>query len=331
MNLGTARIVIVVALIAVGAVVLSQGFAAERGRDAHADVAPPSDEPTDEPTDTGSPTPTDEPTEDAAPNTSGVLFMTLNGTDVPGSRAAAGRSSYDDGYEQAGDADNAREGRGNDDVYYRGGADADAESSGRPVRGRRVLRGARSTKLGRLYQDVVPASATIVIVVGQDYADAQAAASCSRPELGRPAEQRVELDRQVIGSNGLVRNRRAPARVDALALLRDRLGGQDHHRHWGSAGPSPGPPAPRSRPSPASSGPARSRRGAGAGPWPPRASPSSASRTSWPARSRLEPQQPADIRFVIDHEHAGHRAASFRRRVRSAGSRDPGRQSDRAA
>jgi hypothetical protein len=177
-NQGTARIVIVVALVAVGAVVLSRGFDPETTTAATPSTSPtPTQTPTQQPTDTGSPEPTGEPTtEGPEPNTTGVLFMTLNGTSVAGLAGAAQEMLEADGYRHALEADNApSSGVETTTVYYRGGDEIDQNRADAQYVAETYFEGAQTARLDAIYQDIVPDSAELVIVVGQDYADSLAA------------------------------------------------------------------------------------------------------------------------------------------------------------
>jgi hypothetical protein len=177
-NQGTFRIVIVVALIAVGAVVLANGFDDEPSVSATPTGSPtPTGTPTQEPTGTGSPTPTDTPTDEGPePNTSGVLFQTLNGTEVTGLAGVAQKLLEEAGYVAAAPADNSPLGGvETTTVYYRGGDDQDQNRSDAQYVADEFFDGADVGRLGTLYDDVVDDTAAIVVVVGQDFADAIAA------------------------------------------------------------------------------------------------------------------------------------------------------------
>jgi hypothetical protein len=176
-NQGTVRILVVVALIAVGAVVLSRGFDPETTSAATPSGTPtPTSIPTCDPTDTASPTPTGEPTEGPEPNTTGVFFMTLNGTDVTGLAGVAQELLVDAGYVTAAEADNSpTSGVETTSVYYRGGDDAAQNRADAQYVAEEFFDGAQVGRLGALFQDVVDDSAAIVVVVGEDFAASVAA------------------------------------------------------------------------------------------------------------------------------------------------------------
>lgn len=179
MNLGTARILVVVALVAVGAVVLARGFEPQPATGAAPTVTPtPSDSVTPSQTPTGSetPTPTGGPTDGPEPNTTGVTFMSLNGTSVAGLAGAAQEMLEADGYVKAADADNSpTQGVSTTTVYYQTGDDEQQNKADAGYVAETYFDGAQTGRLSPVYDDFVPASASIVIVVGEDFADAQAA------------------------------------------------------------------------------------------------------------------------------------------------------------
>jgi hypothetical protein len=172
-NLGTARIVVIVALVVAGAVVLANGFpdtgqaAAPTGSVTPSQSVSPgaSSSPTETPTQTPSP---------QAPKD--VTFMSLNGTEVTGAGAAAQTLLTQDGYVAAdtSPADAPSKGVQTTTIYYRGGQDAAQNKSDATDIASTYFQGADVKKLDTSLQDVVPATAMIVVLVGQDYADSLA-------------------------------------------------------------------------------------------------------------------------------------------------------------
>jgi LytR cell envelope-related transcriptional attenuator len=168
-NLGTARIVVIVALVVAGAVVLANGFP-DTGEGA-ATLGSPSPSVGTSPPSSSSPStqPTQTPSPQAPKN---VTFVALNGTEVTGAGAAAQDVLTQDGYvaaEPAGDAPS--KGVETTTIYYRGGeASAQNKSDATAIAGQ-YFQGADVKKLDTSLQDVVPPTANIVVVVGQDYAD----------------------------------------------------------------------------------------------------------------------------------------------------------------
>jgi hypothetical protein len=170
-NQGTARIVIIVALVAVGAVVLANGFDSGGGVTA----ATPSGSETPSPTGTLTPSETSTPSATETPSPqqpSQVIFMALNGTDVTGLAAEAQQLLEDAGYTPAQEAGNTPTGGVQvTTVYYRGGANAAQNQSDAQYLADTFFEGAEVDKLGPAFDEVVPSIATVVVVVGQDYAD----------------------------------------------------------------------------------------------------------------------------------------------------------------
>jgi hypothetical protein len=169
-NLGTARIVVIVALVVAGAVVLANGFP-DTGE--AATPAPSSSvSPTSSPSTSASPT--EQPTETPSPQApKDVTFMALNGTETTGAGAAAQDLMTQDGYVAVPEspADAPSKGVETTTVYYRGGQDAEQNKSDATSIADQYFQGADIKKLDTSLQDVVPDTANIVVVIGQDYAD----------------------------------------------------------------------------------------------------------------------------------------------------------------
>jgi LytR cell envelope-related transcriptional attenuator len=168
-NLGTARIVVIVALVVAGAVVLANGFsdtgeaAAPTGSvSPSGSVSPASPSPTQPAVETPSPQPPEE-----------VTFMALNGTEVSGAASAAQDKLTRKGYVAVeGSPDDApSKGVETTTIYYRGGQDAAQNKSDATEIADKYFQGADITKLDTSLEGIVPAEAMIVVVVGQDYAD----------------------------------------------------------------------------------------------------------------------------------------------------------------
>jgi hypothetical protein len=169
-NLGTGRILILVALVVVGVAVLANGFPEGGGAVAEpsASVSTPSGS-TSPTTPGGSTTPPPAPT--PAPQVDGVTVMVLNGTNVTGAAAAAQDMLVQKGYTApaaAADAPNA--GVADTTVYYRGGADAAQNKANATQIAKKYFKSAPVKKLDQTFSDVVPATVSIVVVVGEDYA-----------------------------------------------------------------------------------------------------------------------------------------------------------------
>lgn len=171
MNLGTARILIIVGLALVGAAVLASGFDDEGGT-----VSGPSPSvtpsPGASPTGGASPTSDPTPTETPTPQTQGVSVMVLNGTSVQGLAAEAQQILVGEGYVAPVDPDNApNPGAKRTTVYFRPGENEAQNRSDATYASETLFPGSKVAKLGAVYDDIVPNSATIVVVVGQDFAD----------------------------------------------------------------------------------------------------------------------------------------------------------------
>jgi len=167
-NLSTGRILIIVALIVGGLAVLANGFL-----DTDATVATPAGSVS--PGTTASPstsaTSPPPPTATPEPQTEGVLIMALNGTDVAGAGAAAQDLLVTDGYRKVEDAADAPvSGVKKTTVYYRDDANAGQNKSDATYIADTYFEGAPVKKLDPSFDEVVPASVSVVVVVGEDYA-----------------------------------------------------------------------------------------------------------------------------------------------------------------
>jgi hypothetical protein len=165
-NLSTGRVLIIVALIVAGLAVLANGFAdegpavASPTRTTSSSTSPPASEPPE----------SEPPTQTPPPQKTGVLFMALNGTEVPGAGAAAQELLTGEGYTKVQDADDApAQDVKKTTIYYRpddsGQNRSDATYVAKKYFGRAPVK-----KLDTEVQGAVPSSADIVVVVGQDYA-----------------------------------------------------------------------------------------------------------------------------------------------------------------
>jgi hypothetical protein len=169
-NLGTARIVVIVGLVVAGAVVLANGFPDDQGAAATPTGSPPTASPTTSPGATTSPT--QAPTQTPSPQPpKDVTFMALNGTEVTGAGADAQTLLEKDGYvAAAAAADAPSKGVQTTTIYYRGGANADQNKSDATSIADQHFQGAEIKKLDTSLQNIVPPEANVVVVVGQDYA-----------------------------------------------------------------------------------------------------------------------------------------------------------------
>ena len=169
MNLGTARIVVIVALVVAGAAVLANGFPASGGNVAGpSGGASPSGSPSSSPS---SPTAAQPPPPGPSPHTTGVSFTALNGTDVLGAGAAAQALLVKHGYTSVQDATNAPSaGATKTTIYYRGGQGGAQNKSDAAYVAQTYFNGATVKKLDPSLESLVPATASIVVLVGADVA-----------------------------------------------------------------------------------------------------------------------------------------------------------------
>jgi hypothetical protein len=176
-SLGTARVLIIVALVAAGVVVLANGFEDETGTSS----APPSDGATSPGPDASvspspSVAPSGSPSATPPPATEGVLIQVLNGTNVLGLAGEAQEMLIDEGYKAPTDAANApTSGVKTTTVYYRPGENAAQNEADATYISETFFPGSKVDKLGPTFNDIVPNSVTVVVVVGEDYAESVAA------------------------------------------------------------------------------------------------------------------------------------------------------------
>jgi LytR cell envelope-related transcriptional attenuator len=171
-NLGTARIVVIVALVVAGAVVLANGFSDSGEAAAPTGSVTPSGSvspgTSTSPTTPPSPTPSPQPAKD-------VTFMALNGTETTGAGAAAQALLEQDNYVAAEAAiDAPSKGVETTTIYYRTGDNAAQNKSDATQIAKQYFEGAQVKKLDTSLEGVVPQSAMVVVLVGQDYADSLA-------------------------------------------------------------------------------------------------------------------------------------------------------------
>ena len=170
-NLGTARIVIIVALAAGGIAILANGFAGGTP------VTPPGtgggtvSPSTTSPSESSSPsTP---PKETPSPQIDGVQIAVLNGTNEVGLAGEVQQLLVDDGYLPAQDADDAdAKPVPKTVVYFRGGANAAQNRSDARYVADKYFDGARVGLLDPGQITNVTDSAQVIIIVGVDYAGA---------------------------------------------------------------------------------------------------------------------------------------------------------------
>lgn len=172
MNLGTGRIIVIVALLVVGAAVLANGFAdggsaLEPGGGPSGSAAasePASGSPSGSTSPTASPTPTPQPPSD-------VLIQVFNGTNVAGLGATAETFLADKGYTiNAGALDAPSKPVPKTIVYFRGGPEAAQNESNATRMAKKYFKGAKVEELDPAIGDLVEPKTQVVVVVGDDYA-----------------------------------------------------------------------------------------------------------------------------------------------------------------
>jgi len=163
-TLGTARIVIVVALVAIGIVVLSNGFTEP---DSAVDV-PASAGTTGPSGDTGSTSPSASPAP-TAEEPKAITFAVFNGTEVTGLAADAASFLKDAGYRESEEvADAPTTGVTKTTVYFRGGA-AKAQNKANAAAIIQTLGVGNTRELSRDVEGLVTDKTEIVVVLGADY------------------------------------------------------------------------------------------------------------------------------------------------------------------
>jgi hypothetical protein len=175
-NAGTARILIIVALVAVGAVVLANGFDDEPTSTAASPTPTASISPGTSPSASASVSPGGEPVSTPSPNTGEIGIVVLNGTGVAGLAATAQDMLVSEGYTAPIDPTNAPQtGVEVTTVYFRGGENADQNEADATYISETFFPGSKVAKLGPSFDELVVDSVTVAVVVGEDYAESVAA------------------------------------------------------------------------------------------------------------------------------------------------------------
>ena len=170
-NLGTARIVIIVALAAGGIAILANGFAGGTV------VTPPGSDGGAVSTSAESPSPSSSPStppkETPSPEVEGVQIAVLNGTNEVGLAGEVQQLLVDDGYLPAQDPDDAdAKPVPKTVVYFRGGAGAAQNRSNARYVADTYFDGARVALLDPDQISNIADSAQVIIIIGVDYAGA---------------------------------------------------------------------------------------------------------------------------------------------------------------
>ena len=176
-NLSPARLAVLVALVVAGIAITMNGFGDEGAAvaDGGSEVVEPTASAPAEPSESASPTETESPAAEIEPQVDGVMIQVLNGTDAAGLAAQAEQFLESKGYVAAlPAADAAQKGVPDTIVYFRTGDDAEQNEVDADNLATRYLKGVEATVRplnAALDADVAPKT-QIVIVLGQDYADA---------------------------------------------------------------------------------------------------------------------------------------------------------------
>jgi hypothetical protein len=167
-NLGVARLVIVVALVVGGVAVLVNGFSDET-----TSATPRPSTPSPSPSE--SPSPTEPPPEEVVPNQEGVLVQVLNGTSVAGLAGDFQILLEDEGYLPAGPPGDAPDKPVLDSaVYFRRDGNATQNRADAELLSETYLGAVAVEPLPAAYEDpaVTDESADVVVVLGEDQAGA---------------------------------------------------------------------------------------------------------------------------------------------------------------
>lgn len=172
MNTGTARIIIIVALLVTGGLVLANGFASPAAVEAGSQpdvVASPSPSPSDSsPVETDSPAPTEEETpKPAAPKDTQIAVF--NGTYTQFLAGTVQEDLVADGYRSGQEpTDTQTKPVERTVVYFVGGADAEQNESNATELADKHFKGAKVKELSADVGDV-DQSVQVVVVLGEDY------------------------------------------------------------------------------------------------------------------------------------------------------------------
>ena len=168
MNLGTARIVIVLALIVTGVAVLANGFGSGTivtpviPSGAGASGASPSSSPSQPPSHTPNPPP--------SPQVQGVKVAVFNGTFAAGLATQVQQKLTADGYAQAqAPADAPSKVIAKTVVYFLGGSNGGQNRADAKYIAQKYFTGARVAVLGADLSGVVSKNVQVAIVIGSDY------------------------------------------------------------------------------------------------------------------------------------------------------------------
>lgn len=167
MNLGTARIFIILALVATGVAVLSNAFGAGTAGlipvDNGGSSSVPSASSTPSPATSHSPKPL------PSPDTTGVLISVFNGIDAPNCAGTVSSLLVADGYRDAdAPADATTKPNAKTTIYYRMDPQHLNQADAQYIADK-YFNGARVAKLSATFPGSVSNTAQVVVLIGNDY------------------------------------------------------------------------------------------------------------------------------------------------------------------
>lgn len=173
MNFGSARILVIVALVVAGVAILTDGFGhgvatvGASGGTLTSPTASSSSHPTNSPTPTQVALPSPQAPKD-------VTIAVFNGTSSLGLAAQGQAVLTAVGYVAGQDPQNSpvQGGAAKTIIYFRGGPDAAQNKADAKLIADTYFNGAKVALLGNDFQTAIAGPVTVTIVLGQDYADA---------------------------------------------------------------------------------------------------------------------------------------------------------------
>ena len=176
MNFGSARILVIVALVVAGVAILTNGFGHGVSTVGATGGSLAGASPSSSAQPTGSPT----PTQTALPSpqaSKDVKIAVFNGTSSLGLAAQGQAVLTAAGYVAGQDPKNSpvQGGAAKTVIYYRGGAAADQNKADAQLIADTYFNGAKVAVLGPDFQTAIAGPVTVTIVLGQDYASAHGA------------------------------------------------------------------------------------------------------------------------------------------------------------
>jgi hypothetical protein len=172
-NIGTARIVIIVALVVAGVAILWNGFGDAGSGALPGGGSSPTPTGPSGPTGTSTPSPTDNPSpqQTPSPQIEGVTVQVFNGTNETGLAAEVQQALENDGYSAPADPGNVPSAPvAQTVVYFRGGPDRAQNRSDATYLAETNFPSAKVKVLSDDVADVDP-SVNVVVILGVDYLD----------------------------------------------------------------------------------------------------------------------------------------------------------------